>query len=58
MMQVHQKPRAASALALAGKYWNKKQMQTHAPDACAAKKTEKHLKTSRGSLSPASSVFK
>ncbi|EPA1038508.1 hypothetical protein ACQZWC_000056 [Enterobacter bugandensis] len=38
LMQVHQEPRAAPALALAGKRWNQKRMQTHAPDACTAKK--------------------
>ncbi len=37
LMQVHQEPRAAPALALAGKHWNQKRMQTHAPDACATK---------------------
>lgn len=38
LMQVHQEPRAAPALMLAVKSWNKKRMQTHAPDACAGKK--------------------
>ncbi|QAV63034.1 acetyl xylan esterase [Enterobacter hormaechei] len=33
-MQVHHEPRAAPALALAGIRWNKKRMQTHAPNAC------------------------
>lgn len=36
LMQVHQEPRAAPALALAGKRRNIKRMQTHAPDACDA----------------------
>ncbi|RLZ63698.1 acetyl xylan esterase [Enterobacter hormaechei] len=35
-MQVHHQPRAAPVLALAGKRRNKKRMQIHAPDACAA----------------------
>nr|DAY78406.1 MAG TPA: hypothetical protein [Caudoviricetes sp.] len=39
-MQVHQEFRAAPALALAGKRWNKKRMQTHAPDSCAAEKEQ------------------
>ncbi|MEA5253364.1 hypothetical protein VB275_08195 [Enterobacter bugandensis] len=46
-MQVHQETRVAPALMLAGKSWNKKRMQTHAPDACAAKnrKTPEKLNT-------------
>ncbi|MDX7379501.1 hypothetical protein, partial [Enterobacter hormaechei] len=36
LMQVHHQPRAAPVLALAGKRRNKKRMQIHAPDACAA----------------------
>ncbi|RAY67331.1 acetyl xylan esterase [Enterobacter hormaechei] len=42
-MQVHHQPRAAPALALAGKNWSKKRMQTHAPDACAAKTAKNSL---------------
>jgi len=36
LMQVHQGPEAVPALALTGKRWSKKRMQTHALDTCRA----------------------